>query len=175
ALDEAWFRSLWETKTFNQYDFITEAGSIERYFYLVVSGVQAIYVLNEKGEKVVLGFSYSNSPSGVFDSFMAQTPSSTFLEALKPSVLMGIKYSDYQMLFEKHPEFHQWGHHFFRDVLVGRLYREVEILTLSAEQRYVAFMQRCPDELKVIPQKYLASYLNMKPETFSRLRSSTLY
>mgnify|MGYP001802236181 FL=1 len=46
ALDEAWFRSLWETKTFNQYDFITEAGSIERYFYLVVSGVQAIYVLN---------------------------------------------------------------------------------------------------------------------------------
>ncbi|MEM8763465.1 MAG: Crp/Fnr family transcriptional regulator [Bacteroidota bacterium] len=175
GLDEAWFRSLWETKTFNQYDFITEAGSIERYFYLVVSGVQAIYVLSEKGEKVVLGFSYSNSPSGVFDSFMAQTPSSTFLEALKPSVLMGIKYSDYQMLFEKHPEFHQWGHHFFRDVLVGRLYREVELLTLSAEQRYVAFMQRCPDELKVIPQKYLASYLNMKPETFSRLRSSTLY
>ena len=28
---------------------------------------------------------------------------------------------------------------------------------------------------KVIPQKYLASYLNMKPETFSRLRASVMY
>ena len=33
-------------------------------------------------------------------------------------------------------------------------------------------MSRCPEELKVIPQKYLASYLGMKPETFSRLRAT---
>ncbi|PRX56803.1 Crp/Fnr family transcriptional regulator [Flagellimonas meridianipacifica] len=175
GLDESWFRSLWVEKTFNQYDIITEAGSIEHYFYFVLEGVQALYILNEKGQKVVLGFSYTGSPSGVFDSFIAQTASSTFLEALKPSTLLGIHLSDYHHLFEKHPEFHKWGHLFFQNVLFGRLFREVELLTMSAEQRYVTFMQRCPEELKVIPQKYLASYLNMKPETFSRLRASVTY
>nr|WP_298996322.1 Crp/Fnr family transcriptional regulator [uncultured Allomuricauda sp.] len=174
-VDESWFRSLWVEKSFNQYDLITEAGSIEHYFYFVLEGVQALYILNEKGEKVVLGFSYTGSPSGVFDSFIAQTPSSTFLEALKPSTLLGIHLSDYHQLFETHPEFHKWGHLFFQDILFGRLFREVELLTMSAEQRYVTFMQRCPEELKVIPQKYLASYLNMKPETFSRLRASVTY
>jgi CRP-like cAMP-binding protein len=97
------------------------------------------------------------------------------LEALKPSKLLAISKSDYDSMFKKHPRFYVWGHHFFQDILFGRLSREVELLTLTAEQRYIAFMQRCPDELKVIPQKYLASYLNMKPETFSRLRASVSY
>ncbi|MBS9461397.1 Crp/Fnr family transcriptional regulator [Flagellimonas sp. 389] len=173
--EENYFRSLWKPKTFNQYDLITEAGAIERYFYFVLEGVQAIYILNEKGEKVVLGFSYSGSPSGVFDSFISKQQSHTFLEALKPSKLLGISLTDYQGLFQKFPDFNIWGRLFFQEILFGRLHREVELLTLSAEQRYVTFMQRCPDELKVIPQKYLASYLNMKPETFSRLRSSISY
>lgn len=173
--EEHHFKSLWSVKEFNQYDLITEAGSIERYFYFVLDGVQAIYILNEKGEKVVLGFSYAGSPSGVFDSFIKQEPSHSFLEALKPSKLLAISLKDYQSLFEKHSQFYIWGHQFFQNILFGRLHREAEILTLSAEQRYIAFMQRCPDELKVIPQKYLASYLNMTPETFSRLRSSASY
>jgi len=31
-------------------------------------------------------------------------------------------------------------------------------------------MQNHPDMLQRVPQKYLASYLNIKPETFSRLK-----
>ncbi|WP_343488304.1 Crp/Fnr family transcriptional regulator [Allomuricauda sp. d1] len=173
--EELSFAKLWKERHFKQNGLITEAGSIERYFYVVIEGVQAIYLLDQKGEKVVLGFSYAGSPSGVFDSFIHQKPSDTFLEALKPSRLLAISRNEYLHLFEKHPELHQWGHYFFRDILFGRLFREVELLTLSAEERYVAFMRRCPEELKVIPQKYLASYLNMKPETFSRLRASVSY
>ena len=73
-LDESWFRSLWTAKDFTLYDLITEAGSIEHYFYFVLEGVQALYILNEKGQKVVLGFSYTGSPSGVFDAFWAPFP-----------------------------------------------------------------------------------------------------
>jgi len=166
------FRSLWHTKTFKQYDYITEAGTIEQYFYFVLEGVQAIYLLNKKGQKVVLGFSYAGSPSGIFDSFTARTPAITFLEALKPSKLLAISFTAYQELFEKYPAFHVWGHEFFKNILLGRLFRETELLTLNSKERYEVFMERCPEELKVIPQKYLASYLNMKPETFSRLRAS---
>ncbi|WP_350286644.1 Crp/Fnr family transcriptional regulator [uncultured Croceitalea sp.] len=172
---EETFLSAWQEYSFKQNELITEAGSLEKKFYVVVDGVQAIYLLNQRGEKVVLGFSYAGSPSGIFDSFIHQKPADTFLEALKPSTLLGISRSDYLGFFENNPDFDKWAHHFFRDILFGRLFREVELLTLSAEERYIAFMQRCPEALKVIPQKYLASYLNMKPETFSRLRASVLY
>ncbi|MEN1784027.1 MAG: Crp/Fnr family transcriptional regulator [Bacteroidota bacterium] len=175
SAEEDWFFSLWEERTFKQNALITEAGQMERFFYIILEGVQVIYLLNQKGDKVVLGFSYSGSPSGVFDSFLYQKPSDTFLEALRPSRALALSRDNYLALFKTNPDFHQWGHSFFREILFGRLFREVELLTLSARERYISFMQRCPDDLKVIPQKYLASYLNMKPETFSRLRRSVSY
>ena len=140
--EEMVFRSFWKLRTFNRGELITEAGKTERYFYFVLEGVQVIYLMNPKDQKVVLGFSYSGSPSGVFDSFIHNRPSTSFLEALKPSKMLAISKENYEKLFVLFPDFHKWGHYFFQNILIGRLYREVELLTLSAEERYIEFMRR---------------------------------
>ncbi|MEP0984638.1 Crp/Fnr family transcriptional regulator [Ekhidna sp.] len=152
-------------------EMIVESGNRAKYFYFVLSGVQALYLLNEKGEKVILGFSFQNSVSGAFDSFISGKPSHFFLEALTPSEMIGITKSKFDELFERFPEFYRWRAHFMEEILLGRISREVEMMTLSAKDRFDAFIKRCPPELLQIPQKYLASYLSMKPETFSRLRA----
>jgi len=157
--------------TFRSRELITEAGAKERYFYLVVSGVQSLYLINTNGEKVILGFSYQGSPSGVFDSFITEKPSTLFIEALTPSEMIGISRDGFSQLLEQFPEFYKWETKFLESILFGRLSREVEMLTFTAKQRFDAFMKRCPKELLDIPQKYLASYLNMTPETFSRMRA----
>lgn len=159
------------TKEFKSRELIVESGGYEKYFYFVLSGVQALYLLNEKGEKVILGFSFNGSVSGAFDSFITGNPSHFFLEALTPSIMIGIGKAKFDELFERFPEFYQWRAHFMESILLGRISREVEILTHSAKDRFDAFVKRCPPELLQIPQKYLASYLNMTPETFSRLRA----
>ncbi|MEO1254350.1 MAG: Crp/Fnr family transcriptional regulator, partial [Bacteroidota bacterium] len=156
---------------YDQKDFLVEGGSTAKYFYFALSGVQAGYLINSKGEKVIFGFSYKGSPSGIYDSFITQTPSNYFMEALTPSRLIAIKKERYDELFEHFPEFYEWRTHFMEAILFGRGKREVEMLTLTAKERFDVFIKRCPDELLQIPQKYLASYLNMKPETFSRLRA----
>lgn len=158
-------------KEYQQRAFLTESGTVARYFYFALSGVQAGYLINSKGEKVIFGFSYQGSPSGIYDSFVTQTPSSYFMEALTPSRLIGISKEKYDQLFSQFPEFYQWRAHFMETILFGRGSREVEMLTMTAKERFDAFIKRCPDELLQIPQKYLASYLNMTPETFSRLRA----
>ncbi len=172
---EGYFLGLWEEKYFERKGLITLAGECERYFYVVAEGVQSIYLLNTKMDKVVLGFSFRGSPSGVYDSFLYEQPSDFFLEALTPSRLYAISLAQYQSLFQLSPAFDRWGRLFHQEVLRGRVKREVELLTNTAEERYVAFMKRCPVPLLNIPQKYLASYLNMSPETFSRLRAKVKY
>lgn len=152
-------------------ELIVEAGSVAKYFYLVVEGVQAIYLITEKGEKAIAGFSYNGDQSGVFDSYITQKPSTLFLEAPTPSHLIALSKDSFDILFQQFPEFYQWEAKFLEQVLFGRMYRETEMLTHSAKERFDAFTKRCPPELLEIPQKYLASYLNMKPETFSRLRA----
>lgn len=173
--DLADFETLWTAKHFPKKSFLTEAGMTERYFYVVVEGVQTIYLIDQKGEKRVLGFAFDGSPSGVYDSFLNQAPSHYFLEALTDSTLLALTFPAYQSLFEKYPGFDRWGRLFHQNVLIGRVNREVELFTLSARERYLRFMRRCPPELQQIPQKYLASYLNMTPETFSRLRATVKY
>lgn len=164
------FFQMWEEVDYGRSDFITSAGKIERHFYVVVSGVQAIYILTQEGDKQVIGFSFDGSFSGVYDSFLMEKPSHYFLEALTATKLIRINKQQYESLFELYPEFERWGRLVHQDLLVGRVQREIELITLSAKERYRIFMERCPDQLRTIPQKYLASYLNMTPETFSRLR-----
>ncbi|MEO9482533.1 MAG: Crp/Fnr family transcriptional regulator [Ekhidna sp.] len=157
--------------SYPQRSFLVEGGATARYFYFALSGVQAGYLLNNKGEKVIFGFSYQGSPSGIYDSFVTQTPSAYFMEALTDSRLIAISKEKYDALFTLFPEFYRWRTHFIEAILFGRGSREVEMLTLTAKERFDAFIKRCPNELLQIPQKYLASYLNMTPETFSRLRA----
>lgn len=164
------FFQMWEEIEYDRSDFITSAGKIERHFYVVVSGVQAIYILTKDGDKQVIGFSFDGSFSGVYDSFLMEKPSHYFLEALTPTKLIRMNKQQYDQLFEIYPEFDRWGRIVHQNLLLGRVQREVELITLSAKERYQLFMDRCPEKLRTIPQKYLASYLNMTPETFSRLR-----
>ncbi|WP_420576272.1 Crp/Fnr family transcriptional regulator [Ekhidna sp.] len=160
-----------QEKEYTAREIIVEGGGLAKYFYLVQSGVQAIYIINTKGEKVILGFSFTGNISGVYDSFITGEPSNLFLEAITPTKMIGISRTDYFALFNQFPEFYQWRTHFIENILFGRLSREVEMMTLSAKERFDAFVKRCPPELLEVPQKYLASYLNMTPETYSRLRA----
>jgi hypothetical protein len=43
-------------------------------------------------------------------------------------------------------------------------------MRLETRERFIRFVEKNPGLMQRVPQKYLASYLNMKPETFSRLK-----
>ena len=82
------FFNAWEEVSYKRGEFLTESGKIERSFYVVRNGVQIIYILTPQGEKRVIGFSFDGSFSGVYDSFLKETPSHYFLEALTDSTLL---------------------------------------------------------------------------------------
>jgi len=164
------FLNFWEEVSFKKGEYLTEAGKVERWFYVVLEGVQAVYILTKSGDKKVIGFSFDGSFSGIYDSFLKETASHYFLEALTDSRLLRMSKIQYDTLFNLYPEFNEWGRIVHQELLIGRVQREVELITMDAKERFDVFMQRCPKKLLTVPQKYLASYVNMTPETFSRMR-----
>jgi hypothetical protein len=48
--------------------------------------------------------------------------------------------------------------------------RYMEQLNITTRERFLQYMNNHPHMLQRVPQKILASYLNIKPETFSRLK-----
>ena len=169
--EEEWqdILSYWKPLEFKKNEHLTQAGQIEPYFYFVEKGIQRLYFL-DKGLEHILGFSYDGDFSGLFDSFLHQSPGELNLQAISDSQLLAINFQDYTTLINRYRKLERWAYQFLVDILVGRLKREIEMLSCPAEERYRNLLHRSPHVIQQIPYKYLASYLGMTPETFSRMR-----
>jgi hypothetical protein len=56
------------------------------------------------------------------------------------------------------------------DLFIKKDFRYFDQLQKSTRERFLEYMRTHPHMLQRVPQKYIASYLNIKPETFSRLK-----
>lgn len=160
----------WAERTVPKGGFVSEAGRVEAWFNIVVSGVQRLY-FEHNGDELCLGFAYDGSWSGDYDSFVRQAPGRFFVQALTDSVLLGIRHADLLRLYDRIPAMERFGRLILEELITARATREIEQLSLSAEERYRRLVKRSPHLLQLVPQKDIASYLRMTPETFSRLRA----
>ncbi len=163
------FIQYWELVSYPKNTYLTQPGQTEHYLYFVEEGVQRGFHLVD-GEEICVAFAYDHSYSGIVDSFITQTPAKYYLETISNSVLLRLSYQNLQRLYQQYKVVERWGRRIAEEILVGKANREVAILSYTAEERYRRLMTQSPRCIQLIPQKYLASYLRMTPETFSRLR-----
>lgn len=163
-------RGHWRQRSFSKGEVITATGQVEQWFSIVKEGVQRIFFEHD-GKETCIGFAYNGSWSGIFDSFVSRMPGRFVLQALTPSVLLSIDHASLQRLYGRIPAMERFGRLMLEEAVVARATREVEQLTMNAQERYLRLLRRSPHLLQLVPQKDIASYLGMTPETFSRLRA----
>lgn len=173
--EEIWqdFAQGWEIVTYKRKTILTAASETESYLYFVLEGIQRGYFLGPDGRnEATIVFTYPPSFSGVADSFLTETPSTFYLETITASRLMRLPRQRYTYLCEKHPAMKDFTFRLTAEVLRGVLARLAEIQSFTAEEKFRTFLARSPHMLNLVPHKYLASYLNLDPSTFSRLLST---
>lgn len=153
-------------------DFLVSKGAKENYLYFVQSGTLRIFYPN-KEQEICVGFAYENTFVCSFPSFVKDTPSDYYIQALSSCKLVAIKRNDFYALVNQYINLEHAWRCFVEDALVGIIEREIEILSLTPEERYDKLLERSPHILQKVPQKYIASYLNMQPETLSRRKSQS--
>jgi CRP-like cAMP-binding protein len=98
------------------------------------------------------------------------TPSQYFIDALEDSEMLLIDAPSHETLVEHVPGY---AAAFRRGLLRHAAARDERIansLSASAEERYTQFLQTYPSIATRVPQRMLASYLGVSPETISRIR-----
>ncbi len=158
-------------KKLKRHDYLSKEGETERYLYFVDSGAMKIYYLHD-GKEICAGFAYDNSLICSYPSFISNQPSDYYIQAIKPCILLGIRRDDFYRIIDKHRELERCWRIFTEEALLGRLQRELEILTLKPVEKFEKLLSRSPHIFNIIPQKYLAAYLGMTPETFSRAKAT---
>lgn len=153
----------------NQY--LTVEGSVDTNLYYVESGSLRVFVLDQYEENTIR-FGYQQNFLLALDSFITQQPSGLYIQALKKSVVKLVSKSVYMDLIRSTAENQQLWEHLLLQMILQQIERERDILTTSPQERYQRVLQRSPQLFQEIPNKYIASYLRMTPETLSRLKKS---
>lgn len=104
-------------------------------------------------------------------SFFTQTPATESIESLADCVVAKLSFYDLQDIYKKFPEFN----YHTRLITEQYFYKQEQRLYMlrkhDAVAKYNFFLENYAGYLKDIPQKYIASFLNIAPETLSRTRS----
>ena len=162
----------WKPLTVKRKTMLTAAGEKERYLYFVLEGVQRAFYLTNDNREATIVFTYAPSFSGVADSFLTQTPSEYFMETLTASRFLRIPYEEVNQLMKTYPVIQEMILNLTSFVMKGLLFRQVELLCFSNEEKFRALLKRSPHILNLVPHKYLASYLGMDATNFSKLMGS---
>jgi CRP-like cAMP-binding protein len=163
------FSAFVEIRNFEKKKKIISPGETETYLNLVVTGLVRKYFLKGKEEKVTY-IAKENFLVNSMGSFLSGSPSIYFVEAIEPTTLLSIKKQDLENLYDTHHNIERLSRLVLTSLFIQREKQDYDQIRLSVRERFIQFMQNNPDLLQRVPQKYLASYLNIKPETFSRMK-----
>ena len=161
---------LWERElSLDRNEFLKVAGSVDTNVYFVISGSLRIFVIDEFEEHTIR-FGYQNNLVVAMDSYITEEPSGYYIQALKKTTLKVIGKSVLGKLIARSPELQKTWIALLEQIVVQQLEREQDILISSPLERYKRVLQRSPQLFQEIPNKYIASYLRMTPETLSRIK-----
>jgi CRP-like cAMP-binding protein len=156
-------------RKFDRKTFVIKPGEVDHYFNFILKGVARKFAFAGKKE-ITLQLSTEGHFIHSEISFFTQTPSDCYVETIEPTVFLSVKYDVLENLYTEMPELNKLARMMIGEMYVKKEMRDQAHLRLTTKERFLQYVNRHPDMIQRVSQKYIASYLNIKPETFSRLK-----
>lgn len=164
---------LWFTDV-KKKDFVLKEGDTCKFIGLVQKGTLRTFYVNEKGEEVSFLFHFNQQIEDIvftdYESFLLETPSKLNIQALEDSTVCFIDYDDWQRLCNESDYWLLFSKKMTEKVYLAAKRRVEDLLYHSPENRYLKLLKDNPALFQKIPQKLIASYLGITPQSLSRIR-----
>jgi CRP-like cAMP-binding protein len=156
-------------RSFEKREIVSKEGEIEEYLNFIVTGLARKYYVKDSNE-INTQISHEGHFIHVQESFHSRKFSQYFVETLEPTIFISITYDDLERLYTEDAKFERLGRLVITYTMVQKDRWQMQMVKLSPRERFLFFVERHPDLLQRVPQKHLASFLNIQPETFSRFK-----
>ncbi|AQS93183.1 CarD family transcriptional regulator [Polaribacter sp. BM10] len=171
--DKDWnfFTSKLQRRVIQKKTTFLKINEIENHISFIESGVVRLFIPKENPEKeITFGFSFKNQFVSAYDSFLTQRPSLYQLQTLTKTTILSITYKDLQEVYKTTQIGNLIGRLTAERLFLIKSKREQNLLNLTAEERYLQLFKERPELLKVIPLKYISSYIGVTAQALSRIR-----
>jgi CRP-like cAMP-binding protein len=160
-----------EFRTLKRKDLLLRPGEQARHIYFIKKGILRCYYIKD-GDEVSTWFMAEGNVITSVLSFFPQRPGFEYIQALEDCELYGISWDDLQYIYRNFLEFN-----FISRVLTERYYMQSEerlysIRRRTARERYNYLVERWPELVLRVKQRYIASYMDLGPGTMSRNKES---
>src|SRR5689334_24530 len=148
---------------------LTDIGETEKYLYFVIKGLARKFFLKGK-EEIITQIAKEGELISSSVSYFSGMPSTYVIETIEPTTFYSLHHDRAEQLYARYPKLERLSRLIITELFLQKEVWELERIRYSTKERFLRFMTDNPDLFQRVPQKYLASYLNIKPETFSRLK-----
>ncbi|MCG9875552.1 MAG: cyclic nucleotide-binding domain-containing protein [Leptospiraceae bacterium] len=141
-----------------------------KYIYFINKGFLRLYIPFQDKEYTRF-IASEGSFISAFPSFINQKESLEVLESISECELLRISRNDFEKLRNLSLKSSKLIIQIYQQTIISLEARSLELMLLSAEQRFNAILKQHPEYFQSIPSKILASYIGMQPETFSKFKN----
>ena len=156
-------------RTYDKKIKLVDEGETEQYFNFIIKGLARKFFYKGK-EEVITQLAKEGELISSSVSFLSAAPSLYVVETLEPTTFLSFTRESIEKLYESDNRWQRLGRLVITDLFLAKERWELERIVYTTQERFVRFLSTNAELFQRVPQKYLASYLNIQPETFSRLK-----
>ena len=158
---------------FAKNEFILREGEISTNIFWIVKGlVRQFYFKNDK--ELTEYMATENNIVMCIESLFREQPTKLQIKALEPTILIAMPKADLEAVAMKSVNIQILYRKILEESLILSQHHADMLRFESALDRYQKLVKNQPQLVLRAPLVYIASYLQMTPETLSRVRTATL-
>ena len=168
--EEDYFVSLLQTKYLKRKDFLLKQGNICRTENFITKGCLRTYTIDDNDFEHIVMFGTEDWWVGDLFSFITQSPTDFFIDALEDTEIIQISKANLDRLFDRVPKFERFFRLILQNAFIAQQNRINQNLSYTAEQRYLDFITKYAQMEQRLSQKQVSAYLGITPVFLSMLR-----
>lgn len=152
-------------------EHVLRSGELCKAVLYVEKGCFRAYTTGRDLKESVIWFAMEDWWLSDLDSLFNRTPASFDIQALEDGVVQAIARENFLEAMDRYPAFKEGHLHKVRRSHQAMVQRLTALRLLNADERYAALLRDRPELLQRVPLQHIASYLDLEPQTLSKVRA----
>ncbi|MAX79822.1 MAG: hypothetical protein CL843_06580 [Crocinitomicaceae bacterium] len=167
-------RSIITRSRFRANDQMLFQGDVCNQIYYIVKGIVRYGFIDENGNDITLLFRAENEFITDYASFLTNTPSPNFIEAIEDIECLKFDQQGIDLIYNKINHGDRIGRKISEMLFLEASQRINFFYKATPEERYKIFLESKGDVINRVPQSYIASHIGVRPQSLSRIKKRYL-